>query len=168
MSHSTLHTLADVQAAVPWDQPYDRSLEEYLRALWVLVQSHRSEQVSWTLIGSILTDAFTIEPLAFDPQWLQYNEPPLRKNISDPYAYLQHMLLYQIADLHRMQEAGTLNLSPVTLYGGIDSPTGHRWYNFSTESYFECAFSGAEEGNQSQECDWDSLADLLYLGQIYE
>lgn len=168
MPLATLRTLADVQAAIPWDQPHDRSLEEYLRALWRLVQTHRNEQVSWTLIGSILTQAFTTEPLAFDPHWLHYDAPPLQEDVPDPYAYLQQMVLYQIADLHQMQNAGTFSLSRAILYGGVDSPTGHRWYNFSTESYFECAFSGAEEKNQIEECSWADLADLLYLGQIYE
>ena len=47
MRHPTLRTLADIPATISWDQPYDHSLEEYLRALWMLVQAHRDEQVSW-------------------------------------------------------------------------------------------------------------------------
>ena len=162
---AAIETLADLEAAFPWNQPHRRTLEEYLRALWLLVQAHRQEPVTWAVISELLTAAFSAEPAAFDQSWLRYKSPPFSQK-REGFAYLQHMLLYQIADLHRMREAGTLNFDATTLYFGVDSPTGHRWYNFEINGFFECAFSGAE-GNL-EESSWENLAELLYLGQIYE
>lgn len=43
------------------------------------------------------------------------------------------MICYQIADLHLMTQTGQVN--DPNAFSGIDSPTGHRWYNFDPSSY---------------------------------
>jgi len=145
-----------------------RSLEEYLRALWGLIQQVQAHQVTYALLGRLLDDAFLAEPLPFDENWLHYDEPPdLDENEhARAFSLLQHMICYQIADLHRMAEADLLENK--WRFFGIDSPTGHRWYNFDPSSYLGCAAHGIREGSTSTDADWINLAILLWLGQIYE
>ena len=143
-----------------------KSLEEYLRTLWALIQQHESNTVSFTLIAKLLADAFRLQPLPFEESWLEYSAPP--DEGLDDFEYLRGMVLYQIADLHLMAQAGTIN-NPHR-YFGIDSPTGHRWYNFVPVDYLECAKSCSDdwEDAMSTECSWRYLALLLWVGQIYE
>jgi hypothetical protein len=53
------------------------------------------------------------------------------------FSVLQQMICYQIADLYRMAQAGLLENE--WRFDGIDSSTGHRWFNFEPASYLECA-----------------------------
>jgi hypothetical protein len=156
---------------------YTGSLEEYLRALWQLLQSHEQDQPSYALFGQLLAKAFITEPAAFDSTWLAYQSPPEDfllepYQVADPFAVLRHLLLYQIADLRRMQEAGMLDNPGVFL--GVTSPTGYSWYNFSPEGFLSCAARGSQDAGAMNPsatepaCTWTDLAILLYLGQIYE
>ncbi len=145
-----------------------RSLEEYLRALWSLIQQAQAHRVTYALLGQLLHDAFLAEPLPFDEHWLQYNAPPDldRAENGNAFSVLHHMICYQIADLHRMDQAGLLEKE--WRYLGIDSPTGHRWFNFDPSSYLECAAQTLREDDVSTAAGWINLAILLWLGQIYE
>ena len=53
-----------------------KSLEEYLRTLWNLIQQAEAEPVSFDLLGQLLQDAFLAEPLPFQEVWLRYEAPP--------------------------------------------------------------------------------------------
>ncbi len=150
----------------------DRSLEEYLRALWLLVQSNRDTQVTYALLAQILAEAL-VSPIApFDPDWLSYENWPTelwqKQPIQDDFAFLQSMLLYQIADLRRMKDEGVLDNRPFVLWLGIHRKNGATWFNFRPSTFLECAFRGLRVDPDSTACDWSSLAELLYLGQIYE
>jgi len=83
-----------------------------------------------------------------------------------PFTVLQQMICYQIADLHRMAQAGLLENKWRSF--GIDSPTGHRWYNFDPSSYLHCAVQSLQVDGVSTDASWIDLAILLWLGQIYE
>lgn len=143
-----------------------KSLEEYLRTLWALIQEHESDTVSFSLIAKLLADAFRLQPLPFEESWLEYSALP--DEGMDDFEYLRGMILYQIADLHLMAQAGTLN--DPHRYFGIDSPTGHRWFNFAPVDYFGCAKAWFNKGESAMytECSWRDLAVLLWVGQIYE
>lgn len=145
-----------------------RTLDEYLRALWNVIQQAREQQVTYALIGQLLRDAFQAEPLPFNKFWLEYNEPPDLHNVKDeePYSVLQKTIGYQIADLHRMDEAGMLKNE--SRFMGLISPTGHPWYNFDPPSYLKSAVESLKEDGGYTEADWIDLAILLWLGQIYE
>ncbi len=145
-----------------------RSLEEYLRALCGLLQQTQADGVTFRLLGQLLHDAFLAEPLSFDENWLQYDTPPdLDEDEKEgSFSVLQQMICYQIADLHRMAQAGLLDNQ--FRYFGIDSPTGHRWYNFDPSSYLECAAQSLREDDAYTDASWTDLAVLLWLGQIYE
>ena len=155
--------LADERATVT-----TRSLEEYLRALWSLIQQAQAKLVTYALLGQLLHDAFLVEPLLFDEMWLQYEAPPDldEDENQNSFPVLQQMIGYQIADLHRMDQAGLLENE--WRYYGIDSPTGHRWFNFDPSSYLQCAVQSLQEDGVSTEAGWINLAILLWLGQIYE
>jgi hypothetical protein len=152
------------------------SLETYLSALLAVVQDYRNETPSWRLIAKILEEAFQKAPLPFDNNWLEYNNPAneitdgdfeideLDKNLA--FEALIRMVKYQISDLHKMAEAGTLN-HPYRYYG-IESPTGHIWYNFEPVGFLSCAISGMKEIKMDFPCTWIALGVILWLGQIYE
>lgn len=150
------------------------SLEKYLRSLWGLIQKHKDSSVSYGVLGQLLAEGFTAQPVPFDDNWLRYDAPPeeLRardlKQVKDDYDFVRKMILYQIADLHQMKSAGLLDKSPQELYFGIDSPTGYRWYNFHPASYLDCASQSLMSDSEHTECNWSDLAIFLWLGQIYE
>ncbi|MBN9387318.1 MAG: hypothetical protein J0I20_04635 [Chloroflexi bacterium] len=162
-----------------------RSMEEYLRALLGLVEQHPQDAPTFTLFAGLLGEAFTAEPAEFDRDWLNYTEPPLDYQSEDEtvaiekigtgpdaekenFQFLREMLWYQIADLHLMQERGYFEKSPLMLYMGVTSPTNNSWYNFSTESFLECAVASWDENSQDSTCSWNDLKDLLWFGQNYE
>ena len=157
---------------------YDGTLQEYLIALWQIIEKSHGELVSLELIYKALDDATKLEPMEFKDEWLNYDKlpddyEPTKKD--NGYEYLKRTILFQIADLQRMKKAGTLDLDPEALYFGVRSPTGHSWYNFHVRNFFSCAIAGFRSyGSQigmplnSTECSWQNLAVILHLGQIYE
>lgn len=152
---------------------YEGSLEDYLRAVLRSVIEHEHDTYTWKLQARILTDGLSLTPLPFDQAWLQYTGPGeivranSEKDLANVYEAALSLLKYQIADLHRMEEAGTIN-NPYR-YFGIESPTGHTWYNFTPGGFLGCALSCMEGGTEdSEECSWYDLGVLLWLGQIYE
>jgi hypothetical protein len=158
------------------------SLEEYLRALWALIEEHKESFVTEELFIQLFTEAFTIQPAPFDENWFTYEAPPeeieYAHGVEDRYKLLQELILYQIADLHRMQEVGLLNKSEFELWLGVDSPTGNRWYNLDPASLLSCASQclldsepvTPEDNSNATETDWSwsDLAMILWLGQNYE
>ena len=154
---------------------YAGTLEGYLCSVLREVSSQQHERPTWRLLAQILADGFSTPPPPFDPTWLQSIKPPefiigLHPIRFDPSADVQHllqMLHYQIADLHRMAEVGTIH-DPQRYYG-IDSPTGYWWYNFDVATFLACASAGlSSHRREAYECSWDALASTLWLGQLYE
>ncbi len=153
---------------------YQGTLEEYLRSLLQAVQQHAGDPPTYRLFAQVLRDAFTAPVLPFDPAWLVVTDPPEflfqfdseRIPPEDPFAALQTMLRYQIADLHRLQEAGKLD-DPYRYYG-IASSTGHTWYNFDPQTFLDCAVASGDSNPSTTDCSWEDLIVTLWLGQIYE
>ena len=56
----------------------------------------------------------------------------------------KRFLIGQIVDLREMSEQRILEQDGI--WGGVDSPQGHRWYNFSPPTFLECATSGSFGG----------------------
>lgn len=152
---------------------YTGPLEQYLRSVLSAATIHHSEPPTFRLLARILTIAFSRPPVPFDPAWLAYTDPPavVFAFDGDPatdasFSALQHMLYYQIADLHRLQDDGILD-DPLR-YGGLKSSSGNYWYNFDPQSFLECAAASGRIDAPETECDWDALIITLWLGQIYE
>ena len=146
---------------------YTDSLEEYLRALWSLVQRHRDSQLSYSLMAELIASALSAESAPFDERWLTYTKPFLPEPPEDTgtFEMLNDTLLYQIADLHRMKLTGQLDQSPSVLYMGVNSPTGHTWYNFDVAGFLN---QGRRCFPVSEAIDWADFIVFLWCGQIYE
>jgi hypothetical protein len=160
-----------VRGLVEMATSYDGSLEKYLRSVLRAVLRHRDERPTWQLLARSLAQAFDMLPESFNRAWLVYAEPPALQpqrssGSADTFDELLQLLRYQISDLHRMAKEGILK-TPFR-DGGIDSPTGHRWFNFDPATFLECASRGMRENKAAAECSWSDLANFLWLGQIYE
>lgn len=173
-----LHTVDSV-LKITSDNAY-RPLDEYLRALWGLIQDHQNDSVSYALLAELLTQAMTARPVPFDPDWLQYTTLPDRNEGKSDYEHLRKTILCQIADLYRMKD---MEIGPLDRHGGIWLPTGNAWYNFQLADFLGQALMGCDAHNglyqkglttvigrdpQSTECDWVVVAEFLALGQMYE
>ena len=150
----------------------ERSLEDYLRALWLLLQVNKDAKVSYTLLAQILFQALTSPVAPFENHWLNYTSPPLelgqQQPVEDGFGFLEKMILYQIADLHKMKEEGVLDLPPHVLWLGASRKNGKTWYNFVPSSFLFGAIGGLNTDSDNTDCDWSILAIFLWLGQIYE
>jgi hypothetical protein len=178
MNADDVKTAADLsiflEALVESTAPTFRgSLEEYLRALWKLIQEHREDTVSWSLLAHLLADAFITEPATFDEQWFVYTASPralyqFDEAKEDDYEVIRTMILYQIADLRRMARAGSLDKSATELWLGIDSGS-ERWYNFTPMTFLGAASPLTSVGEwESPKCNWKDLARVLMTGQNAE
>jgi hypothetical protein len=149
-----------------------RSLEDYLRTLWRLLQDDRTEAATYERLTALLRESFLSDPAPFDERWLAYTDPPDNDEAHDDFDYLRQTLVFQIADLRRMT-GGQLQDPNRGL--GVQSPTGNDWYNFEPVQYLECATQGFSDnlgaGNLTQHehtCTWRTLAILLEMGRLYE
>lgn len=176
MKVSQIQTRGDLKnyissLTVEYEQTFTGTLEEYLRSLWGLIQMNRESEITFSLLGQLLHDAFVNEPPPFDESWLIFENPPdITLDEKDAhytdFSILQQMICYQIADLHRMKQAGILDKPYLAL--GADSPTGNRWFNFDPISYLRCATASMVKNLSATTCNWQDLTLLLWLGQIYE
>jgi hypothetical protein len=161
------------------------SLEKYLSALWSVVSQEQDAPLTAEKFVEWLEKAFVTPAPDFNPDWLQrksYNEE------SSDFQGWEDLIVFQIADLRRMDEAGALQ--DEYRYYGIDSPSGSRWYNFDPLTYLECGVRGAlggytedevivlippAEGESAgspvfevQQFSWDTFKWILQCGQQYE
>jgi hypothetical protein len=146
---STIQTNRDLYRAIAGlikeQQSSERSLEEYLRALWTVAQMYR-ERPSLTVdeFYGLVFAAFTLPVPPFDPAWCS--------RYTQDFAHLpgfggwEARLLRQVVDLREMSEQGMLE--DKMRYLGIDSPRGQRWYNFDPCTFLECATAGSYGGWQ--------------------
>jgi hypothetical protein len=161
------------------DKAY-RPLDDYLRALWGLIQAHQNDSVSFALLVDLLTEATVVEAMPFNQDWLRYTKLPDRNVNDSDFEHLRKTILCQVADLHRMKG---MKLTPQDRYGGVWLPTGNAWYNFQVADFLWQALVGFRAHNglfqkrlstaigrdpQSTQCNWSLLTDFLGLGQLYE
>ena len=164
----------------------NRSLEAYLSALWKLASTERPETPTIEQFVHWVEAAFHQEAPSFDQQWLEIDVTYGRDY--DTFDDWESLILYQIADLHRMKEAGVFENE--YRYFGIESPSGAYWYNFDPLTYLECAIRGKYGGYEAEEVivvippaegesadspiyeitsfTWKEFADMLEMGQFYE
>lgn len=161
------------------------NLEEFLRALWgQIINTHKESAPTWELFVTLFEKAWIANPVPFDEAWFKITESAVSSEYTideegdyipseemEDFQFLQHQILYQIADLRRMRDAGYFERDGMELYMGVTSPTGASWYNFSIPSFLEAAFGLTYEANaytNLDEATWRDLGELLYMGQIYE
>lgn len=161
------------------------SLEKYLSSLWSIVSQERHVALTAEKFVEWLAQAFVAPAPDFNTDWLQRTS-----HNSDACGFdgWENLILFQIADLRRMDEAGLLQNE--YRYFGIDSPTGTRWYNFDPLTYLECGVRGELGGYAEDEVivliapsegesadspvyevnqfSWDTFTGILQCGQCYE
>ena len=160
------------------------SLEVYLRSLWFLARAWDGEMIPVDKLGEWFRAAFSTEAPAFDDAWRSIPYDDYDSAISPRKAWEQ-LILFQIADLRRMEDEGMLDNEFISF--GIDSPTGVQWYNFAPFAFLECAvracldnddeasaFEQPDEGGSTGGSEhfanltWDDFTDILWLGMSYE
>ncbi|GJH41114.1 hypothetical protein RCZ04_16640 [Capnocytophaga sp. HP1101] len=147
----------------------NRDLEAYLLALYGLTLQHKEEVCTPILCLELLEQAFTATSVPYNESWTAIREMPEAEGREvDTFAYTQAVILFQIAELHRMRGK---ELQDKQRYMGITSETGYDWYNFDAFSLLECGAQGLSDYIGKEENipnDWCFLGDLLDLGRYYE
>ena len=166
----------DLILSLGMDSAEDPPLNAYLRSLWQVVSDEHDKPLTLGQFVTWLSAAFEQEPPPFDENWLQVTKSHVDERIDLGTATFKDwecIILFQIADLKRMEEAGMLENK--YKYFGIDSPSGDRWYNFDLAGYLECAARGifgfgddSEPYNPNDLFAWDDFIGFLICGQIYE
>jgi hypothetical protein len=163
---------ASLRSIVERNKDANRSLEEYLRAVYCQIYPGCLEP-SYDVFVDILERAFTAPAVVFNPAWMATVGPPDVMK-STGINCVVDQLIFLISDLRRMRDAGILDAEPHVLYGGVDSPTGHRWYNLEPHLFLACAANGAvaiagEDADlEFPSPDWTEFASILDLGRDYE
>ncbi len=164
----------------------DRSLEEYLRAMWALGTASYGEMIDANGVCEILTRAVTADAPPFQEAWrARFSTPP--KPSGEFVVDWECTILFQITELRAMAEDGTLESK--YRYFGVVSPSGGSWYNFDVVTYLECGVRGTVGGFEADEVvvlvpdpdgdddsaifeladfGWEAFTDLLWCGQYYE
>jgi hypothetical protein len=120
-----------------------RSLEEYLGALWDIARVQKAQpSLSLDEFFQMLSEAFTRPAPPFDEAWRSRYETDQPK--LSGFEGWEARVLRQIVDLREMTEQGMLDDDQ--RYFGINSPRGHRWYNFDPCTFLECATAGSYGG----------------------
>ena len=164
----------------------DRDLEEYLLALYRQVKEYESVPLTYDLALKIIMESFTCEPAEFQEEWLNCNEAPDRNRISrkftnplvsesidktntstlKPFEFTLEVIKFQIAELHKMKGK---QLENKYRFFGIDSETGHRWYNFTPHLNLECGARCMVDNKKGFDTlNWSFIGELLENGRIYE
>jgi hypothetical protein len=161
-------------------------LNDYLRSLWQIARAHADAPPTAARLLDWCTAAFSTPPPDFDPAWLELKWASWDEDHAS-FADWERLICYQIADLQRMADDGTL--SQPDRYFGVTSPSGARWYNFDPLGYLECGIRGTFGGYLASEVivlipsasgsddsavfelpplTWADLCQLLEYGQEYE
>ncbi|MEM9681065.1 MAG: hypothetical protein AAF901_12155, partial [Bacteroidota bacterium] len=91
-----------------------------------------------------------------------------KTNLSEltPYDFTIEVLKFQMAELHKMKGK---QLENEYRYLGVQSETGHDWYNFDPFTNLECGARCMGDGEMNfGSLDWSFLGELLENGRIYE
>lgn len=168
------------------DKYEDRDLEEYLLALFKLIETNRTKELTYDLALGLIGEAFTSEPANFENDWLDCNSAPdenrlskkftnpeIRENIDksntsglSPYDFTIEVMKFQIAELHKMKGK---QLENEYRFFGVQSETGNSWYNFDPFVNLECGARCMEDNDTDfSSPDWSFIGELLENGRIYE
>jgi hypothetical protein len=131
--------------------------------------------MTYSILLEMYQRSFDSEPPDFDEAWMKLTEAPsIEPERIEARDVALQTVAFLAADLRRMEEAGILSQDPTILYGGVDSPTGNRWYNFDPSTFIECGARGALDlvGDDSEReiatISWGEVASIIELGRIYE
>ena len=125
----------------------ERSLEDYLLALWSLGRPMCDRPaLPFDAFVRNLGEALTAPVPTYDEAVDRLPDEIEERHGFDVW---EQLILLQIRDLREMREAATFENE--YRYFGVDAPRGARWYNFDPASYLEGAavgtFGGWEEAD---------------------
>jgi hypothetical protein len=188
---SGMHLMARVNEFLDeYEDGPRRDLETYLRALLRVVEQHQADAMDVEMLFQMLGEALEVDPLPFDMGWLAITESPdeeaLKRKLTavekqgaemndgmtaaEGIAFSRAVILFQIAELHRMEADGKLEGQYKEF--GIKSSTGHYWYNFNPYANIECGayciVDNMEDDAELIHITWKTLGILLENGRVYE
>lgn len=158
-----------------YSKTYEGTLKEYLMAFWHIVKSKKENELNLEVLCDLIEQAFNLESISFDTSWLKYTKEPYIDFKKKEFKDFKNTILFQIADLHKMEERSLLDNEFKNF--GIDSPVGNRWSNLDPFTYLECAtawmedYSGKdsiEEPDEETNVSWSMLIRFLEMGRLYE
>lgn len=175
------------QAILSLPESYqNRELEEYLSALYLNMQKHANSDPTLELVLRMLCDSFSSEIMEFDPEWLEFTEPPDRNRMSRKFTnpeisptvdkanlsgfhgidFTIITLIFQIAELHKMRDK---QLKNELRYFGLQSETGNHWFNFDPFTNLECGVRCMLDNQVViDKIDWSFIGEMLENGRVYE
>lgn len=164
----------------------NRDLEDYLLALFKLIETNSTKVLTYNLVLEIIGKAFTSESAVFKNDWLNCISPPDENRMSkkftnpiiseqidtsntsdlSPFDFTIEVLKFQIAELHKMRGK---QLENEYRFFGVQSETGNSWYNFDPFANLECGARCMEDNETDfSVLDWSFIGELLENGRIYE
>ncbi|MFT0212279.1 hypothetical protein VQ643_06635 [Pseudomonas sp. F1_0610] len=169
-------------------QATERSLEEYLLALYQLLPNSPSAPCSHEILLQLLEHAFTAPFTPYANQWdkvkvpvdddemvwLKFTHPDVKNHVSKPQLdssldYTKQVIQFQVKELHSMRGK---QLDNEYRFFGISSDSGHTWYNFTPVDNLSCGFAGLSDNLEDEETSfnisWGFLGLWLEMGRIYE
>ena len=92
------------------------------------------------------------------------------KSPEEDFKYLVDVLHFQIAELNRMKSR---KLQEQGKYFGVESASGHHWYNFEAFANIEAGVRGYLDNisigtHSASPVTWRTLGEVIELGRIYE
>ena len=147
----------------------NRDLETYLLALYGLMASYKNDTCTPNVCLELLVKAFAAAPIPYEEEWATIvTMPEAEDEHLSAFDYTQAVILFQIAELHRMKDK---ELHNEMRSFGITSETGYDWYNFNPLDLLECGARGLCDyigEDKTIPNDWHFLGHLLDLGRYYE
>lgn len=170
----------------------DRSMEEYLRALWGEIQRHRKDPVTYTLLARMLENAYTSDPVPYDPGWKEVRrmgwtwDRKLKAYIIkvfdretgqwiikdrgiDPFEILKTTILQQITERYLLEHAEN-ELSTKEREKLINNWSNPEPFTFNSAGVIAlCSDMDTQDDPQpDKSLSWADLAAYLSIGQVYD
>lgn len=171
----------------------DRTMGEYLRAMWAALLVHRDDVVTYALLAQIIEAGYVVEPVPFHSDWLtverlnltwdddsasyairKFDEASkswviLERHI-EPFRILENTILEQISERYLLENKAS------TLSEQEHRNLSNNWSNPDPYPYLQTAIYVMydEEANiQRKEraqagLDWTELVAILSIGQVYD
>lgn len=162
-----------------------RTLDEYLRALLGALYHYKDAEPAYASFGELFKSGFDAVPLQFHLSWMNLKALPfvhfepnpddIDNTLIDPqtkktvtkFEVLEKTIMFQIADLRRMEEESGEIISSDDDMESTDPMKEievSQWANFDTVSYLTAIMCWIYNEHET-ECDWLTLTDLLEYGR---
>lgn len=170
----------------------DRSMGEYLRALWGEIQRYREAPVTYALLAQLLENAYTSDPVPYNDDWKEVRrkgwtwDRKLKEYVTkvfdrktgqwiikergiDPFEILKMTILQQITERFLLENEEN-ELTEEEREKLINDWSNPEPFSFiSTGLIAICPDKETREDPQSDEyLSWGDIAAFLSIGQVYD